>query len=222
MLAVLSCISVSLALIILTIKFNLGHSQIQEIFSAVGPVKRIIMGLNMKTKTPCGFCFVEYYTREHMEACLKFVSNTVCDGMTIRCDLDAGFKPGRQYGRGISGGQVRDERRQSRGDNTRGGGQNHYQSNSSGGKRGRDRGGGDRREEKRQNEPGKDDFGRDIVSRLDQGLSSKRSAPVEVDEKEQAEKEQAAAEEHVGRERSEDDTEESNKRVRKTSEEEEA
>ena len=45
---------------------------------------------------------------------------------------------------------------------------------------------------------------------------------VEVDEKEQAEKEQAAAEEHVGRERSEDDTEESNKRVRKTSEEEEA
>ena len=30
-----------------------------------------------------------------------------------QCDLDAGFKPGRQYGRGASGGQVRDERRQS-------------------------------------------------------------------------------------------------------------
>ena len=32
------------------------------------------------------------------------------DGRVIRVELDAGFKPGRQYGRGASGGQVRDDR----------------------------------------------------------------------------------------------------------------
>lgn len=56
----------------------------------------------------------------------------------MRCELDAGFKPGRQFGRGMSGGQVRDERRQSH-DASRGGegggslGENHV-----GKKRGRD------------------------------------------------------------------------------------
>lgn len=93
------------------LSFYTTEMQIEEIFSSVGAVKRVIMGLNMKTKTPCGFCFVEYYTTEHAAAALKFVSGTKCDDRVIRCDMDTGFKPGRQYGRGISGGQVRDERR---------------------------------------------------------------------------------------------------------------
>ena len=85
--------------------------QIEEIFSTVGPVKRIIMGLNSKTKEPCGFCFVEYFVQEHAYACLKYLHETRCDGRIIRCDLDAGFFPGRQYGRGKSGGQVQDDKR---------------------------------------------------------------------------------------------------------------
>jgi nuclear cap-binding protein subunit 2 len=93
------------------LSFFTSESQIREVFEIVGPVKRVIMGLNSITKQPCGFCFVEYYTRENTEACLKYVSGTVCDDRIIRCDLDAGFKPGRQFGRGKSGGQVRDERR---------------------------------------------------------------------------------------------------------------
>ena len=87
------------------------ESQITETFSRAGPVKRVIMGLNSMKKTPCGFCFVEYYKSEHALNCLKFISNTVCDDQIIRCELDAGFIPGRQYGRGKSGGQVRDDRR---------------------------------------------------------------------------------------------------------------
>jgi nuclear cap-binding protein subunit 2 len=81
--------------------------QIHATFSRAGPVKRVIMGLNNITKTPCGFCFVEYYKSEHAWNCLKFISGTVCDEQIIRCELDAGFVPGRQYGRGASGGQVR-------------------------------------------------------------------------------------------------------------------
>lgn len=69
------------------------------------------MGLNSFTKTPCGFAFAEYYTTEHAAACLNNVSGTICDDRQIRCDMDAGFKPGRQFGRGQSGGQTRDERR---------------------------------------------------------------------------------------------------------------
>ncbi len=93
------------------LSFFTTEAQILGLFSSVGPVKRVIMGLNHKTKTPCGFCFVEYYTFEAVHACLKYVSGTVCDGRIIRADLDTGFKPGRQFGRGASGGQVRDERR---------------------------------------------------------------------------------------------------------------
>lgn len=77
----------------------------------VGPVKRVIMGLNSITKQPCGFCFVEYHSRQHTLDCLNYISGTICDNQIIRCDLDAGYKPGRQYGRGQSGGQVRDERK---------------------------------------------------------------------------------------------------------------
>jgi len=93
------------------LSFFTTESQILETFSVVGPVKRIIMGLNQITKTPCGFCFVEYFTQEHTAAALKYVSDSVCDDRIIRCDADGGFKSGRQFGRGRSGGQIRDERR---------------------------------------------------------------------------------------------------------------
>ena len=101
------------------LSFFTTESQIRETFSVVGPIKRVIMGLNQFTKTPCGFCFVEYYTHDHMAACVKYLSDTVCDDRVIRVDADGGFKPGRQFGRGKSGGQVRDERRKNV-DNSRG------------------------------------------------------------------------------------------------------
>lgn len=93
------------------LSFFTTEAQILETFSVVGPVKRVIMGLNMITKTPCGFCFVEYYSQECTAAALKYISDTVCDDRVIRCDADGGFKPGRQFGRGRTGGQIRDERR---------------------------------------------------------------------------------------------------------------
>lgn len=104
------------------LSFYTTETQILETFSLVGPVKRVIMGLNAQTKTPCGFCFVEYYNKEHSDAALKYVTETVCDERIIRCDADGGFKPGRQFGRGKSGGQRRDDRFQNKSDVHRGGG----------------------------------------------------------------------------------------------------
>ncbi|PVU95034.1 hypothetical protein BB560_005876 [Smittium megazygosporum] len=69
------------------------------------------MGLDRNQKTPCGFCFVEYYTNESALDCMKYINFSRLDNRIIRTDLDPGFKDGRQYGRGKSGGQVRDEYR---------------------------------------------------------------------------------------------------------------
>lgn len=55
---------------------------------------------------------MEYYTNAEALACMRFVSGTKLDERIIRCDLDLGYKEGRQFGRGKSGGQVRDEHRQ--------------------------------------------------------------------------------------------------------------
>lgn len=58
-------------------------------------------------RTPCGFCFVEYYTHAEALASLRYISGTKLDERIIRCDLDLGYREGRQFGRGKSGGQVR-------------------------------------------------------------------------------------------------------------------
>lgn len=55
---------------------------------------------------------MEYYTHAEALASMKYVSGTKLDERIIRCDLDLGYKEGRQFGRGKSGGQVRDEHRQ--------------------------------------------------------------------------------------------------------------
>ncbi|ELU44587.1 RNA recognition motif domain-containing protein [Rhizoctonia solani AG-1 IA] len=57
-------------------------------------------------KTPCGFCFVEYYTHAEATAAVRYISGTKLDERIVRCDLDLGYREGRQYGRGKSGGQV--------------------------------------------------------------------------------------------------------------------
>lgn len=57
-------------------------------------------------RTPCGFCFVEFYTHAEALAALRYVSGTKLDERIIRCDLDLGYSEGRQFGRGKSGGQV--------------------------------------------------------------------------------------------------------------------
>lgn len=36
------------------------EGQIFELFGRAGDIRRVIMGLDRKEKTPCGFCFVEF------------------------------------------------------------------------------------------------------------------------------------------------------------------
>lgn len=64
------------------------------------------MGLDSTKRTPCGFCFVSYFTRKDAEAAVKYINGSMMDGRSIRVDHDWGFVEGRQFGRGRSGGQV--------------------------------------------------------------------------------------------------------------------
>ncbi|PFH52409.1 hypothetical protein AMATHDRAFT_74203 [Amanita thiersii Skay4041] len=111
-------LSKSTTLYIGNLSFYTTEEQIYELFTKCaspedgGGIKRIIMGLDRNTRTPCGFCFVEYYTHAEALACMRYISGSKLDERVIRCDLDLGYKEGRQFGRGKSGGQVRDEHRQ--------------------------------------------------------------------------------------------------------------
>jgi len=87
------------------------EEQVHELFGRAGDIKRIIMGVDRFRKTPCGFCFIEYYSRDDAMDAVRYVNGTRLDDRIIRTDWDAGFVEGRQYGRGKHGGQVRDEYR---------------------------------------------------------------------------------------------------------------
>ncbi|KAI7903122.1 uncharacterized protein BX663DRAFT_509628 [Cokeromyces recurvatus] len=104
-------LSTTATLYIGNLSFFTTEEQIYELFAKCGEIKRIIMGLDRNQKTPCGFCFVEYYHRSDALDCMKYINGTKLDERVIRCDLDPGFREGRQFGRGKSGGQVRDEYR---------------------------------------------------------------------------------------------------------------
>lgn len=93
------------------LSFYTTEEQIHELFSRCGDIRRIVMGLDKFKKTPCGFCFIEYYQRMDAENSMRYVNGTRLDDRVVRVDWDAGFLEGRQYGRGKSGGQVRDEYR---------------------------------------------------------------------------------------------------------------
>ncbi|XP_049848384.1 uncharacterized protein LOC126314451 [Schistocerca gregaria] len=102
-------LSKSTTLYIGNLSFYTTEEQIWELFSKVGQIKRLLMGLNKYTHTPCGFCFVEYYTHEAAEDCVYYINGTKLDDRIIRVDWDTGFVEGRQYGRGTNGGQIRDQ-----------------------------------------------------------------------------------------------------------------
>lgn len=55
----LEALRCSASLYVGNLSFYTTEEQILEVFSKVAPVKRIIVGINRETKTPCGFCFVE-------------------------------------------------------------------------------------------------------------------------------------------------------------------
>src|SRR5271156_6056058 len=49
-----------------------------------GEIKRLVMGLDRFQKTPCGFCFVEYFTHQQACDCMRFINGTKLDERVVR------------------------------------------------------------------------------------------------------------------------------------------
>ena len=103
----------SCTLYIGNLSYKTTEIQLYQIFSSCGKVKRVIMGLNRLSYSPCGFAFIEYLDKESAKIARKTLMGTILDGKEIRVDTDIGFEEGRQYGRGWFGCQKRDEIRRS-------------------------------------------------------------------------------------------------------------
>jgi nuclear cap-binding protein subunit 2 len=93
------------------LSFFTTEEQVHALFSRAGEVRRVIMGINRLEQTPCGFCFVECVRRADALACIRYLHGAVLDDRVIRVAMDRGWEEGRQYGRGRTGRQVRDEQR---------------------------------------------------------------------------------------------------------------
>jgi nuclear cap-binding protein subunit 2 len=91
------------------LSYSTKENQVWEIFNKVGKVKRIIMGLNRYTLTSCGFCFIEFFTKNEALWVISYLNGIKIGNRLIRIDFDEGFKKGRQFGRGGGGGQIIDE-----------------------------------------------------------------------------------------------------------------
>lgn len=124
---------------------NLTHftteEQIHELFSKCGTIDRIIMGLDRNKLTPCGFCFVIYKSENASLNAIKFLKGTHLDGQALEIDLDHGFREGRQFGRGIYGGQASQEAQHMESNFSRGGYRGGYRGRGRGRSRGHQRGG---------------------------------------------------------------------------------
>ena len=70
------------------------EEQIYELFSEVGSVQTVIMGLDRLKFTPCGFAFVIFDDIESTLNAVKFTKNAILDGKRITVDLDSGFENG--------------------------------------------------------------------------------------------------------------------------------
>jgi RNA recognition motif-containing protein len=46
------------------------------------------MGLDKHRRTPCGFCFVQFYTRADTESCVKYLNGAQLDDREMRIDFD--------------------------------------------------------------------------------------------------------------------------------------
>ncbi|BAM82161.1 similar to nuclear cap-binding protein; CBP20 [Cyanidioschyzon merolae strain 10D] len=90
------------------------EEQIYQVFGMAGEVKRVVMGLDRFKLTPCGFCFVEFMSREGAEYAVELLNRSTLDDQIIKVDFDVGFQEGRQWGRGISGGQRAQDRQEKR------------------------------------------------------------------------------------------------------------
>lgn len=94
-----SSLDASTTLYVGNIPTTAKEEQLHELFSNVGPIERIVLGIDRETREPCGFCFVEYVTRKDAEDCLKYINGMHMreEAKSIYVDWDVGYTEGREF-----------------------------------------------------------------------------------------------------------------------------
>ena len=113
------------------LSFYISEREVTALFAQCGAVKRTTMILDGTTLTPCGSCFVEYYTHTDAQRAVGVLHGTLLDDRSISVSWDVGLDGGyaqghkntlggdsalqdvygremRRWGRGFSGGLVVD------------------------------------------------------------------------------------------------------------------
>lgn len=93
---------------------NIKEERLWHLFSMVGSVKRVIMGVNKSHLTFCGFCFVEFDELASADDSIVFFKDYLLDGKFLRIDKDIGYSETRQFGRGAFGGTLRGDSKKRR------------------------------------------------------------------------------------------------------------
>ena len=111
--SLLSSLSSSSTLYVGNLSFTTREETVYDVFSHCGRVAALYMGLNAQSHRPCGFCFVRF-AHEHAARRAKWwLHGARLDGRVCGVDFDQAFRAGRQWGRGKTGGQIRDDHRSS-------------------------------------------------------------------------------------------------------------
>jgi nuclear cap-binding protein subunit 2 len=78
------------------LSYNTTEFQLYQLFSFCGKIKRVIMGLNRLTKSPCGFAFIEYLDKESAQTAKKALMGTIIDGKELAKNIREEIKDGRE------------------------------------------------------------------------------------------------------------------------------
>lgn len=90
---------------------DLREERVWQIFSIFGSIRRVIMGVNRNKLVFCGFLFVEFENAEDAEKSIEFFEDFPFESRFINVNKDIGFVEGRQFGRGLFGGTMKNDKR---------------------------------------------------------------------------------------------------------------
>mmetsp|Transcript_24838 Transcript_24838/g.56067 ORF Transcript_24838/g.56067 Transcript_24838/m.56067 type:complete len:97 (+) Transcript_24838:1-291(+) len=76
---------------------NLREEFLWFLFSKIGRIKRIIIGINKKSLLPCGFCFIEYFFIMDCRITQQTLFGLEIKGKFIKLDKDDGYKENRHF-----------------------------------------------------------------------------------------------------------------------------
>ena len=111
--SLLSSLSTSSTLYIGNLSFTTREETVYDVFSQCGRIQALYMGLNAQSHVPCGFCFIRFAHEAAARRAKWMIGGMRVDGRVCGVDFDQAFREGRQWGRGKTGGQIRDDHRSS-------------------------------------------------------------------------------------------------------------